>query len=247
MNLLLDLGNTRLKCALSRDGTFGESAAFAHAEAGFDAHFEAWLAQIDASRLSQAWLAAVAPDAAITRVQAALDRVGIQTHRVATQADTLGLRVAYAQPHKLGVDRWLAMLAARARSNGAVLVASVGSALTVDAVDADGHHLGGLIAPPPEAMRAALLARAPRLDVADGEVHRFARSTEDGIASGCLLAAAALIERSHTELARKIGAKPMLVLSGGGAPPLRPWLPTHQYAPALVLEGLARWAGHAKC
>ena len=91
-------------------------------------------------------------------------------------------------------------------------------------------------------MRAALVARAPRLDVAAGRVVRFATSTEDAVASGCVLGSAALIERSLAELAERVGAAPRLVLGGGGAPELRDWLPPHDHRPDLVLEGLAHWA-----
>jgi type III pantothenate kinase len=245
MNLLLDLGNTRLKLARLRDGRVEPPAAFAWAEADFDARLRAFLEREGIDAATPAWLAAVAPDAAIARVNSVLTAHGLALpQRVHAQAEALGVRIAYAQPETLGVDRWLALLAARARDAAATLVVSVGSALTIDAIDDDGRQLGGLIAPPPEAMRAALLARAPRLDQPAGAVQRFAASTPDAIASGCVLAAAALIERSHAELAHRAGASPRLVLTGGGADALRAWIPAHQVVPTLVLDGLARWVAH---
>jgi type III pantothenate kinase len=240
MNLLFDLGNTRLKCA--RADAPGAASALPHAGADFEPSLADWLDE-NATPGARAWLAAVAPEPIVQAVERALDERGIAVQRVHTRAAALGLRVAYAEPARLGVDRWLAMLGARARGDGAWLVAVVGSALTVDAITAEGEHLGGLIAPPPEAMHAALVARAPRLAGTAGEVQRFARSTPDAIASGCVLAAAALIERSYDEL-RTAQPAPRLLLSGGGAAALRPWLPPHLHAPALVLEGLAQWAAH---
>lgn len=242
MNLLFDLGNTRLKCA--RADAPGAASALPHAGADFEPSLADWLDE-NATPGARAWLAAVAPDPIVQGVERMLAERGIPLQRVGPQAEALGLRVAYAEPARLGVDRWLAMLAARARGDGAWLVAVVGSALTVDAVTAEGQHLGGLIAPPPEAMHAALVARAPRLAGSSGEVQRFARSTSDAITSGCVLAAAALVERSFDELQRTSSVPPRLLLSGGGAATLRPWLPPHVHAPALVLEGLAHWAAHA--
>lgn len=241
MNLLFDLGNTRLKCA--RADAPGAASALPHASADFEPSLADWLDE-NATPGARAWLATVALDPIVQAVERTLAARGIPVQRVHTQAEALGLRVAYAEPARLGVDRWLAMLGARARGEGAWLVAVVGSALTVDAITADGTHLGGLIAPPPEAMQAALVARAPRLAGMPGEVTRFARSTPDAIASGCVLAAAALIERSFDELSALSPAAPRLLLSGGGAAALRPWLPPHWHAPVLVLEGLAHWAAH---
>jgi type III pantothenate kinase len=242
VTLLLDLGNTRLKAAFLRDGAPHEVARFPLADAALERSFAHWLA---AAQPAQAWLAAVAPGAAIARVAALLDAHRIAPMRVTTQGDALGVRIAYADPERLGVDRWLNLIAARRRVAGPVLVASVGTALTVDALLADGTHLGGLIAAPPEAARAAVIARAPRLDVPHGRVARFARNTEDAIESGAMLAATALIERSLHELESQAGTHAVLLLTGGGAAPLRPWLTAHQAVDDLVLHGLAAWAMQA--
>jgi type III pantothenate kinase len=243
MNLLFDLCNTRLKCARWNAGALHDVNAIAHAGAGFEPALQEWLARVDASSADRAWIAAVAPDGVIARLQAVLQTHGVAQERVWPRAEALGVRLAYEQPLSLGVDRWLGLLAA-GRSPGASLVVSVGSALAIDALAPQGRHLGGLIAPPPEAMRSALLARAPRLEVPGGAISRFAASTPDAIASGCLLAAVALIERSLDELAQRADATPRLLLCGGGAEPLRPWLPKHDYDPGLVLRGLGHWVAN---
>lgn len=193
------------------------------------------------TRLPRACLAAVAPDAIIARIMAMLRAHRIQARRVTTQPHVLGLRIAYENPARLGVDRWLNLVAARRRVAGPVLVASVGTALTIDALLADGRHLGGLIAASPELSRAALVARAPRLEVPRGRIVRFAANTEDAIESGAVLAAGALIERSLHELERHAAGPATLLLTGGGAAPLRPWLPAHRAVDDLVLHGLAAW------
>lgn len=242
MTLLFDLGNTRLKGAHLRQGRIDDRFALAWDDPGFEAALRAWLDRTGTP--ASAWFAAVAPDAAIARFLALLDAQGLRAPiRVLPQAEASGVRVAYAQPETLGVDRWLGLIAARARAPRAALVVSVGSALTIDAIDDEGRHLGGLIAPPPEAMRAALVARAPRLDVEGGSIRRFAASTPDAIASGSVLAAAALVERSHAELADRTGATPRLLLTGGGAAALREWIPPHELVPDLVLDGLAHRVG----
>ena len=64
------------------------------------------------------------------------------------------LTLSYDDPSKLGVDRFLAMLAALERFlNQPLLVIDAGSAVTFDVIDAKGMHQGGLIMPGIRALR----------------------------------------------------------------------------------------------
>jgi len=234
---LFDLGNTRLKIApLTAGGGVGEVRALPHTgdpAAALAAHLPA--------RIDVAYVASVAGEAA--RV-ALLDALGRHERRIGlarTPAHGLGVRVAYAQPQRLGVDRFLAMAAARARG-GDALVCGVGTALTIDLVDAAGRHHGGCIAPSPTLMREALHERAPHLPPAGGTFAPFAADTLDGLAAGCDGAALALIRERQRDAAMRLGRPPALLLHGGGAAPLLPHLPEARHAPHLVLEGLAIWA-----
>lgn len=236
---LFDLGNSRFKAApWHPGGGIGEVLAWPH---GADA-----LAAGDAShgplpRGRRAWLASVAAPALTTQVLTLLRERFEQVHVAETRAECAGVRVAYAEPAKLGVDRFLALLGARA-AGGDALVAGVGTALTIDLLDADGVHHGGRIAASPTLMRQALYQRAAQLPAGGGRYREFADDTEDALASGCDGAAVALIERSLREAAARLGRTPALLLHGGGAPALQPWLPQARPHPALVLEGLALWA-----
>lgn len=240
MKLLIDLGNTRLKLALAEGRRVQAAQAFPHAEADFDDQLASWL---EANTIPDSlWLASVARPELTVRVVDVFTRAGHTVRRIETQPQALGLRVAYAQVERLGVDRWLGLLTLHAEQHAPSVIASVGSALTIDALAPGGEHRGGLIAPTPEAMRDALFARAPHLERSRGEVGWFARSTEDCIESGCVLGGIALIERSRQMLADELGQPVRLVVSGGGADALRPWLAPHEFRPNLVLEGMACWA-----
>ena len=238
MRLLADLGNTRLKCALSDGLHLLATWAGAHAQAGFLDDLQDWLAR-EAAAIEETWLASVAHDDVTLAVAARLGAIGPPPRRARAQAWALGLTAGYERIEELGVDRWLALLAVHARALAPCLVASVGSALTIDALLGDGRHLGGLIAPTPEAMREALFARAPALPHARGDIVSFAADTGSGIESGCLLASVALVERSLDRLAELAGQRVALIVSGGGVQPLRPLLAEHLFLPDLVLEGLA--------
>ncbi|MFC3813384.1 type III pantothenate kinase [Lysobacter sp. GCM10012299] len=237
---LFDLGNTRLKCApLRADGRAGEAVALPHREDDVAAA----LAQLLPGQIEVAYLASVAHPA--LRV-AVLDALTARCRRISlarTQLQFGAVRIAYADPRKLGVDRFLALLAAHARIDDAALVCGVGTALTIDLIDADGRHLGGRIAPSPTLMREALHERAPQLPESGGDYTDFASDTEDALASGCDGAALALIERSLGAASQRLGRTPQLIVHGGGADALLPHLPNATQVATLVLEGLAQWAG----
>ena len=235
---LFDLGNSRLKVApLGGDGQPGEVLAFAHGDADLAPDWAAALPP----RIEAAYVASVASPA---RRVALLDALATRAGRISvatTQRTWQGLRIAYEDPSRLGVDRFLALVAAR-RRGGAWLLVGVGTALTIDLVDADGRHHGGRIAPSPTLMRQALQARAAQLPDSGGTYRAFAADTRDALASGCLGAALALVAQSREAAARAGAGAVSLLLHGGGAPELLPHLPDACHAPALVLEGLAAWA-----
>jgi type III pantothenate kinase len=118
----------------------------------------------------------------------------------------------------------------------------VGTALTIDLLDADGLHHGGRIGPSPRIMREALQHVAAQLPAQGGSYLEFAVDTADALVSGCEGAALGLIERSLGQAEQALGRKPALLLHGGGADALAPHLPQALAAPSLVLEGLALWS-----
>jgi type III pantothenate kinase len=236
---LFDLGNSRLKCAvLDEDGRLGETIALGHDESTFAAALHDALPTREVS----ACLASVASPALTGAVLDVLTTRFRSISIARTQRTFNGVRIAYDQPSKLGVDRFLALVAARARAPKAWLIAGVGTAVTVDLLDAQGSHHGGRIGPSPRLMREALHRAAGHLTAQGGEYHEFARDTEDALASGCDGAALGLIERSLHQAATLVGQTPMLLLHGGGAEAMLPQLTSVEYAPSLVLEGLAQWA-----
>lgn len=236
---LFDLGNSRLKCApLLADGRVGEVIAIDHRSGDLAAELGRRLPP----RIGVAYLASVADGA--LRV-ALLQALAMRCRRVSiarTQTRWRDLRIAYADPARLGVDRFLAMVGALADRQDAALVCGVGTALTIDLVDATGEHRGGRIAPSPGLMREALQLRASQLPAGGGEYHEFGCDTLDALASGCDGAALGLIERSLTMARQMFGVTPVLYLHGGGGQALLARLPQARWVPGLVLDGLARWA-----
>ncbi|TQM17316.1 transcriptional regulator [Pseudoxanthomonas sp. 3HH-4] len=238
---VFDLGNSRVKGApLRADGTLGEVLATGY-DGEFIAALEAAVPAIDMQG-SSAVLASVASPA---RTAAVVDWLTTRFGCISiarTQPALAGVHIAYADPGRLGVDRFLALLAARARALQPWLLVGVGTAVIVDLLDADGRHRGGRIAPSPRLMREALQQAAAQLPSQGGGYVEFATDTLDALASGCGGAALGLIERSLQHAHDLLGERPALLLHGGGAAELAPALRDGELAPALVLEGLAVWA-----
>jgi type III pantothenate kinase len=236
-NWLIDLGNTRLKWARADALEHGDTRAIAHdgtVDAGLLAAAFAAIQPGD-----HAWIASVASPVLTAAVEAALHRSGATVMRATTRPACAGVRIAYADPSRLGVDRFLALLAAHAHGQGAWLIVGVGTALTIDLLGADGVHHGGLIAPSPTLMREALAQRAPHLPVDGGEVVDFANDTTDALASGAILSARALVARSLRAARRHLDETPTLLIAGGGAQVLCDgWRVRAERVPDLVLRGL---------
>jgi type III pantothenate kinase len=236
---LFDLGNTRLKLArLDAEGNPGEVATAAHDGVAFVAGWQDALP----SSAEAAWIASVGPSALRAQLAEAMAARGARVHYAVTLPRFAGVTVAYADPARLGVDRLLAMAAARARDPAAALVVGVGTAITVDLLGSDGRHRGGRIAPSPALMRDALRQRTPQLPGEGGDYVEFGDDTASALASGCIGAALGLVERSVRQARALLGVAPRLCLHGGGAVALHAHLGEAEHAPALVLEGLALWA-----
>ena len=235
---LFDLGNSRLKGAPWCEGRIGDVFGVDHA--GGDFH-RGWAARLPL-QIDTAFVASVATPELTAALLDALTERCARISLARTQRTCAGVRIAYAQVDRLGVDRFLALLAAHARAAAPWLVVGVGTALTIDLLDAGGAHRGGRIAPSPTLMREALHARAPHLPASGGEYAEFAADTAAGLASGCEGAALALIARSRDAATKQLGVVPRVLLHGGGAAALLARVDGAVLAPTLVLEGLARWA-----
>lgn len=236
---LFDLGNTRLKCApVHADGRLGPVVALAHDVEGF---VQALHAAVPAHSGSASLASVASPALTMTVVDALTSR--FQRISLARSVSRLaGVQIAYEDPARLGVDRFLALLAAHERAVQPWLVVGVGTALTVDLLDAGGRHHGGRIAPSPSTMRSALHAAALHLPEHGGSYREFATDTTDALASGSEGAALGLVERSLREGSRMLGQPPTLLLHGGGADRLGSFFPDAIRAPSLVLEGLCLWS-----
>ncbi len=247
MKLLLDLGNSRVKWALA-DQPCGPWLA--HGALGWDENLVeqlqlAWTTYPTVRAVVAASVVDGKREALIANVLA--QRFALAPHWMRTPAQACGVRNGYAEPQRLGVDRFLSMIAARAAGHAPCVIAGAGTALTLDALAADGQHLGGLIVPGAPLMQRALAGATvhARTEQA-GHMLDAACNTADAVTSGCWHAVAALTERFVQRMAPLLGGKPTLVLGGGDAEQLLPLLtlPAEIMVDG-VLRGLAYWSSVA--
>ncbi len=242
MRLLLDLGNTRLKWVVQDGGDWLARGAVAWGQDLAAELLPAWRQWAAVRRVVGASVVDEAREAQLAEL--ATSAFGLAPEWLRTPAEACGVRNAYAQPQRLGVDRFLALVAARAAGHGPCVLAGVGTALTLDALAGDGQHLGGLIAPGPQLMQQSLLGATVRVrPEREGQVLELADNTADAVASGCWQASVALIERFTARMSARLGGAPALLLGGGDAEVLLQLLEVPaQWAPDAVLQGLATWA-----
>jgi len=242
VNLLVDIGNSRVKWATFQGGVLGPQSA-AHHSAWGEAEWRNEIARLTPQRVVAASVGATAArDALIAATRAAL---GSDPEFVTVTAYAAGVHNGYSNAAQLGVDRWLAVIGAFQRYRTACCVIDAGTALTIDAVDDDGRHLGGFIVPGPRLMVRSL--HAGTSDLADrsawggeADATRFPTNTREAIEQGCLVALAGLVDRAVDRIAERSGRPPTIVLTGGDALLLMPALRRRvEIVPDLVLQGLA--------
>ncbi len=244
MRLLIDLGNTRMKWRWWDQGGLLPGGHTTH----FDGHLEDLDYQLRSSAAQVVHIAAVARPEICQDLGRLLDDGDMVQDWLITPAQGLGLTNSYAQPHKLGIDRWLGLAAAFAESGQASCVIDIGTALTVDICDDQGRHQGGLIAPGPQAMARALKqdTSLPAAAEALPEELGWATDTEEALQVGALQAVCGLVERSF-RLARERHGCELALLAGGAAPMISAYIDIpHTIDQDLVFKGLALHAAQAE-
>jgi len=240
MKLLIDIGNTRLKAALWDGAALRPIGTALHAGRTDNVDFDALWKDVEA--VAGVFVASVASASIGNRLAAGVEaRFALRPVFCTSPASACGVRNAYGEPELLGVDRFLGMVALHAGGGGPHVLASCGTALTLDALALGGEHLGGLIAPSPLLMLDALTGAAARLaKPAAARVVEIADNTADAMESGVWLAGAALVERFVARATVRFGKAPALVLTGGGAARLGELIAlSHRVENDLVSRGLA--------
>lgn len=246
--LLIDAGNSRIKWCLFE----GSRAGRAHAAVWTSGTIDRVAIRVlrGFRQLDAILVCSVAGRNVVNALRrAARDRDLVVPRFVRSERRAAGITNGYRDPWRLGVDRWVAMMGARAKfPDRALCIVDIGTATTIDLLDAAGRHRGGAIAPGPALMVSSLLSHTAQIrrragrggGSSGGQRQLFARDTRAALNAGANYAIAGLVEQAMQSARRQLGATPLLVLAGGGAQIIAPLLPRpFRRIDDLVLRGLA--------
>ncbi len=234
MRLLVDQGNTRLKIATLNNGTLSAVRPLAiQGLAGF----------LTDNDISEVYISSVQDEQKLSVLQADLQHFGLTYHLATSQAEQRGLHNSYAEPERLGVDRWLAMLAVWQEIQTGFLLIDAGSALTLDWVDDTGQHQGGHIIPGYGLMQEALQMNTDRVHFDQEQsavAYQLGTNTTQAVLNGCLSAAVAYLQQQIQHLPDAVSSK--IYLTGGDSAVLSEALPMGvTERDDLVIRGLIEY------
>ncbi|MEE4378844.1 MAG: type III pantothenate kinase [Candidatus Competibacteraceae bacterium] len=243
MMLLVDVGNSRIKWVVWENDCFTRRGALFHRE--LDRETLAERLWGDLQRPARVLVANVAGAQMAAVLSEWIERTwALSVQFVTSEAASFGVRNAYPNPAQMGVDRWVAMIGARARVTQPCCVVDCGTAITIDALATDGRHLGGVIFPGAQLMREALYRDTRQIPAATGEVALFGNSTQDCVSGGVAYAVAAAIDGITSRMESTTDETFCRLLTGGGAETVLPYLQNnYQQEPDLLFRGLVTMAG----
>jgi type III pantothenate kinase len=155
-------------------------------------------------------------------------------------ASCVGVTNGYSEPARLGVDRWLAILAAYNVARAACVIVNCGTTITVDQVAGGGRHLGGFIVPGISLMRDSLAHRSSALAQAvPGEILlEPGLNTASAINNGVVTMITGFLQHVKNRQAVS-GANSVWFISGGDGELVGRYLDWEcHYVSTLVLDGL---------
>lgn len=242
--LLVDVGNSRFKWALTTEPTWTSGVPFPthkpSLRAALDQHW-CGLQRPEGLVISNV----AGPDIAIAIDSWVKRHWAVPVVYARSEKSRGGVLNGYAQPEQLGVDRWLGLLGLSRDHPLPACLVDCGTAITVDVLDERGCHRGGLITPGLVTMRRALQVNAHALDYTGDQLSGLAlgQDTSFCIQAGCLMACAGLIEKTLNLMAGEMNKPLRVVLTGGDALQIGQCLSIpYELDDSIVMRGLWAWS-----
>ncbi len=247
MKLLIDIGNTRCKFALSEMNTVFSTVSIENSslsQSTLQQHF------VEVGPLDSIWVSCVGPDETYATIEQWADhQFGLSANRVLVSERACGITNGYQEHSKLGVDRWVGAIAARQRvAAGDLLVVDAGTAINIEWLDMDNVYQGGVIIPGYELMHRSLTANTSGIDSSLELTDRIiGKTTQQCVNAGLSYGLVGAVDRVVTEMTKLISSPVTLILTGGGAQLLidRSSL-DFMHEPQLLMYGLMQMAREIK-
>ncbi len=237
MKLLVDIGNTRVKWCVDNNGVISTGSAVEHKQSDFLAEIRlAWAALDNPQRVA---IASVSSNKTVEQVISLITKLWPNVKIIKAKSMMQGFSVinAYPKAETLGVDRWLGLIALQHYYPGDSCLIDCGTAVTIDSINSEGQHLGGLICPGIQLMKQSLCQGTEDLSYSTQQYPAgLADFTEAAIYSGTLFAVIGLIEK----VTQRLCTYQNIVLTGGDAKLLAEKLEIETIIePDFVLKGLS--------
>ena len=181
MKWLLDIGNSRYKCGFYRDGAIVSRDSIEPSVQGLRA-----LLAANIDTVESVWVASVVGSSTNKKIADMVATFDLRAHFVEVTGRADKIKMMY-QSNQLGVDRFVCLIAAWQRARRSCIIADCGTATTIDYIDGDGEHRGGVIFPGLATAYKGLHrgTHALPLGIYSDDHTVFATSTEVAIESGC--------------------------------------------------------------
>jgi type III pantothenate kinase len=221
MIILLDVGNSRVKLGWQHPSLGREPTVHAIALQPLDAlahSLSKWLDRLPVQP-TEALGVNVAGNVVAATLDQALEAVNTKPVWILPEPKKLDVTNGYAKPAQLGADRWAALLGLAGHFPGVhppLVLASFGTATTIDTLSPEKHFEGGLILPGPALMRQSLAQGTANLPLADSSSNDYPKHTLQAIATGVVAAQAGAVLRQCQVARKRYGVDPILCVSGGG-------------------------------
>ena len=204
-NLLIDVGNTSAKYCLLVDDSY-QLISFNNA-----------MGMIDT--LDAVVIASVSDNQEVEKLREKALGISIPVQDVKVMSKSFGISCGYPKFQNLGIDRWLAVIAAELlypKEN--LVIVDAGTAMTVDFLTAEKEHLGGWIVPGLDLMQEAIVNKASKVFKTDQcKQETFATDTPSAVFNGCLIACESTIYSAVELFSQKVGKNIRVLLTGGNA------------------------------
>ena len=240
-DLVVDVGHSRIKWARCSDGVVDDVLKGACSINEIDVLLD-WIRQdvIERQPIHRVIWSPQGNTDVTEKLRDGFKALGVSCRSLTTGSIDLPVAPAYAQ---LGSDRWLALQWPWTTSQRPFCVVDCGTAVTVDAVDAEGQHLGGWIMAGLPSLARGLADLAPQLPQADLNASTGSMPATDSavaIGSGFRMQLLGGVEHALAQLRTRLGPDLACWITGGDALSLQGDLnQTTRHDPDLVLRGLA--------
>ena len=240
MKLLLDIGNSSVNWAMEEGDQFTIDGAFRYDKNNVDKSLQDNLSFLQTP--TQVLVANVAGKKVFSSLEAWVKQQWqLECWQPSVCAKFNKLENSYNNTQEMGIDRWLAMVAAWEKHQTTLCIVGCGTALTIDSIDSRGNHLGGYIIPGIELMQQALITKTECINVPTDKHASiaYAQNTQAAINNGAFFATMAMIDRAVMHLSDKPETLPKCIIFGGMADLISPLLKDQfEHEPNLVLCGL---------